>query len=945
MAHSINTGTRAISLEFARILSEKVNELWKSGEFMQKVSDTSAHLLEFWFNENEARNLNFHSGQRQAILNTIYCHEILKAKSMDEIYDEISPNLKNQNLFSAFSESKDTHPKYCIKMATGTGKTWVLNALLIWQYLNACENSKSEVKFSKNFLIVAPGLIVYERLVNSFLGQENSSNGREISTSDIYKNAELFLPKRYKERVLSFIQNATTKKEDIANSFKSEGIIAITNWHNLTQDEVDENSQSDNPKRIIDDLLPIKPGVAAGNSLDTLDGALKGGVLKFLANLENLCVFNDEAHHIHTTKSGGTVQEVEWQKSLNFLAQNKGRNFTQIDFSATPYNVSGSEQNRTKNYFPHIICDFGLKEAIYQGLVKMIAIDKRVEGGDLDFKAVRDEKSGEVISLSDGQKIMLQAGLKKLDNLEKEFSKFNKSPKMLIICEDTSVSPKVMEFLREQGLKDDEITQIDSDKKGEVSQKEWQSIKQKLFNIDKQSTPRVIVSVLMLREGFDVNNICVIVPLRSSGAPILLEQVIGRGSRLMWRESEFEDSKAESRELVLKQKKSPNNYFDILSIVEHPRYEQFYEDLDKELVFEDDGKNPKPTGDMIIVGLKENYEKYDIFIPKIINPKEEFLKPLSECEFKFEAYSSHSLAKLREIEKPSGEKFISEALIVKTRFGEYEVNSQIFNARSYNEFLAKMTDNINMAKRKKGTKSYPLMQVDNASLVQVLDDFIRTKLFKEKFDPIKEWRILTIKAVVEHIFKQINEFIIEAQNNIDVKSAEIQREYFSQVNSLKMREKFTINLTKSIYEKTAYPSNKGIFEREFMLFCDNDGSVDKIIKIEVKKHEFASIFYIKTNGQVARYYPDFIVQSGDKIYLIETKAQKDLDNKDVEQKKMSAIKFTEQINELDAKDRGDAIWSYHILDENTFISKKNGTLNNMLKACELNKNRFEGRLF
>ncbi len=64
-------------------------------------------------------------------------------------------------------------------------------------------------------------------------------------------------------------------------------------------------------------------------------------------------------------------------------------------------------------------------------------------------------------------------------------------------------------------------------------------MRERLFSVDSHATPRVIVSVLMLREGFDVNNICVIVPLRSSQAQILLEQTIGRGLRLMWRDDEY----------------------------------------------------------------------------------------------------------------------------------------------------------------------------------------------------------------------------------------------------------------------------------------------------------------------------------------------------------------------------------------------------------------------
>ena len=82
-------------------------------------------------------------------------------------------------------------------------------------------------------------------------------------------------------------------------------------------------------------------------------------------------------------------------------------------------------------------------------------------------------------------------------------------------------------FLVQEGLQEDDVMQIDSDRKGSIKESEWKEVKQRLFNVDKHSKPKVIVSVLMLREGFDVSNVCVIVPLRSSQAPILLEQVIG----------------------------------------------------------------------------------------------------------------------------------------------------------------------------------------------------------------------------------------------------------------------------------------------------------------------------------------------------------------------------------------------------------------------------------
>jgi len=55
----------------------------------------------------------------------------------------------------------------------------------------------------------------------------------------------------------------------------------------------------------------------------------------------------------------------------------------------------------------------------------------------------------------------------------------------------------------------------------------------------------------MLKEGFDVNNICVVVPLRASSSSKLLEQLIGRGLRLMWREPEYNEIKNENSDVDL----------------------------------------------------------------------------------------------------------------------------------------------------------------------------------------------------------------------------------------------------------------------------------------------------------------------------------------------------------------------------------------------------------
>ena len=190
----------AAPLQFAQDLTAQVNEAWESGELRERVTDTTRTLLDFWFDERfrELRPLNFHIGQEQAIKNVIYCHEVLKATSVLDVYQTVAPNLALEDgALEQLSGEKFQHPKYAIKMATGTGKTWVLDALLIWQYLNA---QAGEAGYTKNFLIIAPGLIVYERLLDAFLGKVREEDGsRNFETSDIYSARELFLPDTYRE--------------------------------------------------------------------------------------------------------------------------------------------------------------------------------------------------------------------------------------------------------------------------------------------------------------------------------------------------------------------------------------------------------------------------------------------------------------------------------------------------------------------------------------------------------------------------------------------------------------------------------------------------------------------------------------------------------------------------------------------------------------------------
>ena len=965
MPTPVNIGTRDIPLQFARRLTDLVNTEIKNGTFLDKLTPVTRDLYRYWFEDIfcENRRANFHIGQRQAILNTIYVHEILKTSNVFDTYSLIDQELLAQMDLVDLKRPKYQYPKYAIKMATGTGKTWVMQAILIWQYLNAKHEEAPSGKYSKNFLLVAPGLIIYERLLNALLGKENEQGVRNFDRSDIKQSEELFIPPAYREEVFGFIQNAVCGKEDIGCKVTGEGVIAVTNWHLLSGVEEEEEVQSsplDNPSRAVREILPISPGTSTGHGLDTLDNHyFRGNEIEYLTNLKDLVVINDEAHHIHENKTYGDIDEVEWQKSLNVIAKPKGTRFIQVDFSATPYDVTGSGQKRTKHFFPHIVVDFDLRTAIHKGLVKTIALDRRKEIATLplDFKAERDGK--EVVGLSQGQKVMLRAGLTKLRNLEQHFVELNKEkhPKMFVICEDTKVTPKVVEYLTTfEGLSEQDVLRIDSNKKGDISDDEWQVLKQRLFDVDKHSAPKVIVSVLMLREGFDVNNICVVVPLRSSQAPILLEQTIGRGLRLMWREPEYDELKSENRELLLRRKQAPKNYMDILSIVEHPAFVQFYDDLIKEVIIdEQDPKNKTDVvGDIINVGLKPNYKDYDIFLPVILVDKEENLVPTEISIDNMEPFESYDIGQLKKMLAKGNDRFVSEEMTVKTRFGEYEVKPDLFTSKSYNELIGRIVGAVSSIVAKVGVrkqKEFPVMHINQAEIAKAIDNFIRFKLFKQEFDPFTDnnWRLLvfTQSGIIDHIVKEISKVIYFLQTNIDVSEAEVLKRWFSSVLTLRMREKYCLDIVKTIYEKQSYPSNKGGFEKRFMEFCDTDSGVQALVKVNEHYHDFAKITYIRSDGMLATYSPDFIVRTQDKIYIVETKAQNNLTADNVKLKQLATVDWAGRVNQLNPDDRMGVTWEYVLLGEQTFdaMVEKGASLSEMCEYVKITRNKIEGTLF
>ncbi|MBK6614095.1 DEAD/DEAH box helicase family protein [Ottowia sp.] len=921
-----------------------------AADLLELVTPTTAELLHWWFGQDmvDARGgLNFHAGQKQAILNAIVAHEVLGTATLKDLYAQVAPDaLLAGTRLAEVSAGKHAHPKYCFKMATGTGKTWVMQALMVWQLLNktaALAAGVDDARFTRQFMVVAPGLIVYERLLDAFCGKliENSNGARDFATSDVAKFADLFIPEAHRDAVFAFVRGNVCGKQEIGLKATGNGMIAITNWHLLTEGEVPEDVEDvEAPgaplaaQEVVAAVLPLMPGRATGNSLDVLDRRYaRGNVLEYLAGLPELMVFNDEAHHIHDFKREGEVTEVEWQKSLSRIAAPKGWRFVQVDFSATPYNDVGSGKNKKKLYFPHIVVDFDLKSAMRAGLVKSLVLDRRKEIGalPLDFKAERDESGNP--ALSEGQRVMLRAGLKKLRKLEADFARIDpaRHPKMLVVCEDTTVSPLVAQFLQEQeGLGDDEVMTIDSGKKAELGEKDWAPVRERLFSVDRHATPRVIVSVLMLREGFDVNNICVIVPLRSSQAQILLEQTIGRGLRLMWRDAEYADLKRENRERI-SAGQEPGSLLDVLSIVEHPAFQSFYDDLLREGLAGTTGEamdDASSTGDVVPAELREGYEAFDFGIPFILREADEQHSHTALDVAALPAFTAMAPAQLAGL-LGKGDTFISQDLQSATLFGDYRVEGAVMNVAGYNDYLARLTRRISQALSEplpKGNKiathlAKPYLQVNTADLTGWLDDYIWTQLFGDAFNPLGEsegtesWRLLLLQPVVDHITKVFAVALLDAEEKHTTGQTEVRPRALSETPCLMVREAHSVAVGKCIYTRLGWPARNGGLEKTFIHWAQADARVLAFCKISETRHPFARLRYVKDDGLPAFYSPDFLVRTAHAIYLVETKAQQQVSHPNVQRKRKAAVGWCERINVLAPELRQGLPWHYVLLGE------------------------------
>ena len=256
-------------------------------------------------------------------------------------------------------------------------------------------------------------------------------------------------------------------------------------------------------------------------------------------------MLNDEAHHTHD-------EESEWNKMIRRLHKDAPKGVAaQFDFTATPRHSKGQ-------LFSWTVFDYPLKQAIIDNVVKrpLKGIAKGINEPRSDIASTR-------------YAAYLAAGVERWKEYRDQLTAFGKKPLLFVMLNDTSEADDVGDWLQKKYPSEfggEKLLIIHTDKSGEVSKKDLDKARKVSREVDHESSPvSCIVSVLMLREGWDVQSVTVIVGLRpyTSKANILPEQTVGRGLRLMFRGS-------------------GSGYIEHLDVIGNKTFIEFVEQLERE---------------------------------------------------------------------------------------------------------------------------------------------------------------------------------------------------------------------------------------------------------------------------------------------------------------------------------------------------------------------------
>ena len=532
----VASGRRPSKVPLVRAIRAEVDD-WRRGGYAG-ISETARTLIRHWFEgehliktKDNQVPFRYYWTQREAIETSIYLYELRRVRNLAELIFEFGDD-QLADLAFGISPEEDRWGRYCGKIATGAGKTKVMSLAIVWSYFHSLYEPGSDL--ARHFVVIAPNLTVYERLKDDF---ENNA---------IFLRDPL-IPEEWKGDF-----DLQVILQDEPGGSNTSGAIYLTNIHRLYPSRDSETDNLEDPGSSI-----LGPPIIPGRTLDASES-----LRKRIAEHPRLMVLNDEAHHLHDP-------ELAWNRTIDALhAENLeggGSGISlQLDFTATPKHSDGS-------LFRHIVCDFPLGEAVDAGIVKVPVL------GESDELIVRGDKK---TPARERYAAHLQLGYLRYEKSFEEFGAVRK-PILFVMTEDAKAANEIADFLDRDAfpLLKGRILNIHTRLKGRIRKvnrggrefKEFvenetamtpddlRELREMSRQLDSEDSEfRCVVSVMMLREGWDVRNVTTIVPLRpyTADSGILPEQTLGRGLRRMFPQDDTPE---------------------IVTVIEHPAFRKLYE--------------------------------------------------------------------------------------------------------------------------------------------------------------------------------------------------------------------------------------------------------------------------------------------------------------------------------------------------------------------------------
>ncbi|MBI4083801.1 MAG: DEAD/DEAH box helicase family protein [Candidatus Lambdaproteobacteria bacterium] len=875
-------GRRPTSIVIAQNLRPFVREWRESG--YPGASDTTRTLLNHWFNRShngetpagEPFEFRYYFCQREAVETFIYLKEVREIPALSRMIEEFGgpEGPDKEAAVNGVSPEEDEWSRYAFKLATGAGKTKVISLAIVWSYFHALRESDSPM--ARHFVVIAPNLTVFERLREDFAPPEG---GPTVIEKDP------LVPPEWKGD-----WNLSVVVQDEAGGAVTGGALYLTNIHRLYDPKKRRGGEPD--------TYPwVGPAVSRAKALDT------GAELRDRITAHpRLMVLNDEAHHVWDPDSA-------WNEAIHHLHDTvRKRNGTglaaQLDFSATP-------KDNSSRPFKHIVCDAPLGEAVDCGIVKVPIIGKAgaLEDHPHESAAYRYEKH-------------LLVGYERWKASWAEWQGSGKKPLMFVMCEDTDAANEIAQRLNTDALfKDLNGTTINlhtnlkgrvkqvgrgADKRPvfeesekEISDEDLKALRKLSRELDSNASPyRCIVSVMMLREGWDVRNVTTIVPLRpySSKANILPEQTLGRGLRRMY---------------------PPGQAPEIVTVVEHPAFESLYrEQLAQEglpIQSTDADKVPGTTVS-IFPDPKKDWKALDIRLPQLTGGHQRLpkLEGLTFDDVQ-QAFRRHQPL-------PLGGKG-TETL-------EYE-GRQLFTG----EVVERMVIHLPLLQSGVGAVSYYVKELETICKVRntwqtlgpLVTRFLEELLFAEKTSLYDERLVSRLASadVREHIRAVFVSLIRKRTTTTEIRAKE------AQPISLATWKPFQATHSE---KHPAVPSPSTLFnlvpcnralEQSFADFVTKARDVAAFAKNAGP--QCLGIDYLAAGHRLAFYTPDFFVRTATgRHYLVETKGRVDLD---VPTKARAAVEWCK------AASARTVPWYYLFIPHDVFGHVTGNTFDELARAC------------